>query len=82
MRRRSVSTKARTVFAETKEVSATSLRSKSAVNLDRLLLTFLLLCQVDIHESSLEGNTKFNFLGIFWESKRSWRHCTKNEVFH
>ena len=37
---------------------------KRAVELDRLLLKFVLLCQVDIQESSREHNAKFNFLGI------------------
>ena len=46
---------------------------KSVVELNRLLFKFLLLCQVDIQESSREGNAKFNFLGIIWGSKRSWR---------
>ena len=27
---------------------------------------------VNIQESSREDNAKFNFLGIIWESKRSW----------
>ena len=27
---------------------------------------------MDIQESSCEDNIKFNFLGIIWESKRSW----------
>ena len=43
---------------------------KRAVELDRLLLKFVLLCQVDIQESSREHNAKFNFLGIIQESKR------------
>lgn len=37
-----------------------------------LLLEFL-LCHTDIQESYCENNTKFNFLGIIWESKMSWR---------
>ena len=28
---------------------------------------------MDIQESYREDNPKFNFLGIIWESKRSWR---------
>ena len=43
---------------------------KSAVELNRLLLKFILLCQVDIQESSREDNAKFNFLGISCESKK------------
>ena len=46
---------------------------KSAIELNILLLKFLLLCLVDIQESSREGNAKFNFLEIIWDSKRSWR---------
>ena len=46
---------------------------KGAVDLNRLLLKFVLLCHVDIRESSREENAKFNFLGIIWESKRSKR---------
>ena len=46
---------------------------KSAVELNRLLVKFVLLCQVNIHERSREDNAKFNFLGIIWESKRSGR---------
>ena len=41
------------------------LTMKSAVEPNRLLMKFL-LCHVDIQE-------KKNFLGITWESKRSWR---------
>ena len=33
---------------------------KSAAELNRLLLEFLLLCQVDVQESSWESNAKFN----------------------
>ena len=39
---------------------------KGAVDLNRLLLKFVLLCHVDIRESSREENAKFNFLGIIW----------------
>ena len=39
---------------------------------NRLLLKFI-LCQVETQESSREDNAKFNFLGIIWEGKRSWR---------
>ena len=46
---------------------------KSAVELNRLLLKFVLLCQVDLQENSREGNAKFKFWGILWESKRTWR---------
>ena len=46
---------------------------KSVVELNRLLLKFVLLGQVVIQESSREGSAKFNFLGIIWESKKSWR---------
>ena len=42
---------------------------KSAVELNRLLLKFVLLCQVDIHNNFLEENAKFTFLGIICESK-------------
>ena len=49
---------------------------KSTVELNRLLLKFLLLCYVDIQESSCKGNAKFNFLGIIWQS-RAWQiACT------
>ena len=41
------------------------LTMKSAVEPNRLLMKFL-LCHLDIQE-------KKNFLGITWESKRSWR---------
>ena len=46
---------------------------KKAVDLNRLLLKFVLSCYVDIHESFREKNSKCNFLGIVWESKWSWR---------
>ena len=46
---------------------------ESAVELNRLLLKFVLLRQVDIQESSCKVNVKFNLLWIIWESKRSWR---------
>ena len=74
--KRFVSAKARIVFGEVRSVSNElenqySLQfSKSAVKLD-ILLKFLLLCQVDIQKGSLKDNTKFNFLWIIWESKRS-----------
>ena len=45
---------------------------KSPVELNKLLLKFLLLYFVDIQESSHKDNAKFNFLGIILESKRSW----------
>ena len=35
---------------------------KTAAELHRLLLKFVLLCQVDIQESSREDNAKFKFL--------------------
>ena len=77
MKKKFVSAKARIVFGEVRSVSNElenqySLQfSKSAVKLD-ILLKFLLLCQVDIQKGSLKDNTKFNFLRIIWESKRSW----------
>ena len=40
------------------------------------IIKILLLCQVDIQESSRKDNAKFNFLDfpeVIWESKRSWR---------
>ena len=47
---------------------------KSAVELNKLLLKFL-LCHMYIQESSCEESARFNFLGITWESKRScWVH--------
>ena len=42
---------------------------KGAMELNRLFLKFVWLCQVDIHESFREENAKFTFLGIIWESK-------------
>ena len=45
---------------------------RNAVKLNRLLLKFLLLSQVDVQENSSEENIKLNFLGINWESKRFW----------
>ena len=45
------------------------------MELNRLLLKFVLLCQVDIKESSGEDNAKFNFLEIIWESKVSPGDC-------
>ena len=44
---------------------------KSAVELNKLLLKFL-LCHMYIQESSCKDSARFNFLGITWESKRSW----------
>ena len=41
---------------------------KSAVELNRLFLKFILLCQVKIHKSYCENIAKFNFLGIICES--------------
>ena len=46
---------------------------KSAVKLSKPLLKFALLCRVDIQKHFCEDNAKFNFLGIVWVSKRSWR---------
>ena len=45
---------------------------KSAVELNRLFLKFILLCQVKIHKSYCENIAKFNFLGIICESQRFW----------
>ena len=42
---------------------------KSTAELNGLLLKLLLLCQVDVLESSREHNAKFNLLGIIWEYK-------------
>ena len=33
----------------------------------------VLLCRVDTQEKSCKDNAKFNFLGIIWYSKTSWR---------
>ena len=44
---------------------------KSVVELNRLLLKFLLLCHGVIQKGYCGGKAKFNFLGIIWESKRS-----------
>ena len=49
------------------------LNGKSAMELNRLWLKFLLLCYVDIQPSSWKGNGKFKFLGIILESKMSCR---------
>ena len=46
---------------------------KNPVELNRLLLKFLLLCYEDFQESSRKNNAKFKLLGIIWENKRSWR---------
>ena len=46
---------------------------ENAVELIRLLLKFVVLCQMDILQSFREDNVKFNFLVIIWESKMSWR---------
>ena len=45
---------------------------KSAVELNRLFLKFILLCQVKIHKRYCENIAKFNFLGIICESQRFW----------
>ena len=45
---------------------------KSSVELNKLLLKFVLLC-LGIQESSRKDNAKFNFLGIIWESNMSWK---------
>ena len=46
---------------------------KSSVELNRLLLKFVLLCQVGIQENSRKDNEKFNFLGTIWQSEMSWK---------
>ena len=52
---------------------------KSSVELNRLLLKSVLLCQVGIRkESSRKDNAKFNFLGRIWESKMSWKKIFKD----
>ena len=44
---------------------------KSVVELNRLLLKFLLLCHgVVIQKGYCGDKAKFNFLGIIWESKK------------
>ena len=62
-----MSTKAQTFLLQGKEIPETSLRinsvcnfqtMKSAVELKRLLLKFLILCHVDIQKTSLEDNQK------------------------
>ena len=45
---------------------------KSAVELNRLFLKFILLCQVKIHKNYCENIAKFNFLGIICASQRFW----------
>ena len=40
---------------------------KSVVELNRLLLKFLLSCRGVIQKSYCEDKAKFNFLGIIWE---------------
>ena len=37
------------------------------------MIRILLLCLVDTEESFRNDNAKLNFLGVIWESKRSWR---------
>ena len=49
----------------------------SAAELNRLLLQFVMLCQVDIQECSRENSVTFNFLGIIWENKRSWENIAE-----
>ena len=77
---RHVPTKARVVLVQVKETPGRSLgintastfwNMEIAVELNWLLVKFLLLCQVDIQKSSPEDNAKFNFLGIIWESKNT-----------
>ena len=46
---------------------------KSVVELNRLSLKFLLLCHGVIQEGYCEDKAKSIFLGITWESKRSWK---------
>ena len=43
---------------------------KSVVELNRLLLKFLLLCHGVIQKGYCGDKAKFNFLGIIWESKK------------
>ena len=77
-----MSTKAQIALAQAKETAGTSLRIntvcnlqtvKSGAELNTLLLKFLLLCQLDIQESSRKDNAKFSFLGIVRQSQRSLR---------
>ena len=51
---------------------------KINVELNILLLKFVLLCHVDVQESSRKDNAKFYFLGVIWESKTSWRVIFQN----
>ena len=53
---------------------------KTAVELNILLLKFLMLCQVDTQKSSRKENAKFNFLCTGWESKRSWKAFRKPKI--
>ena len=46
---------------------------KSVVELNSLLLKFLLLCHGVIQKGYFGDKAKFNFLGIIWESKRPWK---------
>ena len=61
------------VLALTKKASVTSLKidticyfhtMKSAVELNRLILKFILLCSVEIQESSRKDNAKFKCLDV------------------
>ena len=51
---------------------------KNSVELNRLLLKFVLSCTVGIQESSCKENAKLNFLGTKWESKMSRKKIFQN----
>ena len=44
---------------------------KRVVEMNRLVMKFLLLCYIDIQGRYCEDIAKFNVLGIIWESNRS-----------
>ena len=77
-----MTTKAQIALLQVKEAPGGSLRIntvchflilKSVVELNRLLLKFLLLCHSVIQKGYCGDKAKSNFLGIIWEGKRSWK---------
>ena len=47
------------------------------MELNRLSLKLVLLCQVHIQESFREDNSKLNFLGIIWKAKGPREHISQ-----
>ena len=80
-------TKALMILAIVKEAPRTTLTINTICNFETMknavelllmliystIIKILLICYVDIQESPHKDNAKFNFIGVIFDSKMSWR---------